>query len=225
MTHVPYFSPKSLRFLQELDRNNNREWFAAHRDDYRVHVAEPMKRLARALTPMVRELDPQIMTDPKRIVSRIYRDTRFSHDKSPYRPRVWIAFKRDLDCWSETPVYFFQLEEKEYMFGMGMYAASSATMRRFRGMIDADPERFSEAIAFLRKNKAFRLESERYKRPLPCPHSKSIEPWYQSKSIGVLCRREPDNKLFSPKFADDLIERFIPLKSLYDYLWSATVLK
>jgi uncharacterized protein (TIGR02453 family) len=219
------FSPRGLKFLRNLNANNNRDWFAKHRNDYLQFVAEPMKQLVESLAPMISELDPLVITSPNRIVSRIYRDTRFSNDKTPYRPRVWFAFKREVECWTETPTYFFQLEEKEYMYGMGMYSASAATMRRFRAMIDDDPEYFRYVIEPIHKSKTLKLETDQYKRHLPSEHSAIIDAWYQSKTIAVLAHRESDKILMSPKLANLLIERFVLLKPLYDFLWKAVVLR
>ncbi len=217
------FTPQGLKFFHDLDRNNNREWFAEHKDEYVKFISEPMKRLVADLGPMIQELDPQVVTDPNRTVSRIYRDTRFSNDKSPYRPRTWFAFKRNLDGWTSTPTYFFQIEEKQYEFGMGMYSATPATMRRFREKIDDDPQKFLNVIEPIRKSRTLKLDPLPYKRRLPCDLGKIVEPWYQSKSIAVLAYREPDKTLFSKKLVDFLIDQFVLLKPLYDFLWSVTV--
>ena len=218
----PGFSPQALRFFHDLERNNNRQWFAEHRADYVQTIAEPMKQLAVELIPLVRELDPLIIPNPERAVSRIYRDTRFSNDKSPYRPNVWIAFRRETECWTQTPVFFFEIKEKEYWFGMGMYSASAAMMRNFRQQIDAHPAAFLQVIEPFRKSKTLRLESEQYKRRMPCEHPKAVVPWYQSKSISVIGIRPPDKMLFSSKIVNFLIGQFVLLKPLYDFLWKAT---
>ena len=217
----PGFVPQALQFFHDLERNNSREWFAEHRTDYVRYIADPMKQLAAELIPLVLELDPKIISDPKRAVSRIYRDTRFSNNKLPYRPNVWIAFHRETECWTETPVFFFEIKETEYWFGMGMYSASAAFMRNFRGRIDTDPAAFQQVIEPFRKSKSLHLESEQYKRPLPCEHPKVIVPWYQSKSISVIGIHKPDKVLFSPKIVDFLMGQFVLLKPLYDFLWKA----
>ncbi|MDR0871801.1 MAG: DUF2461 domain-containing protein [Planctomycetaceae bacterium] len=217
----PGFSPKALEFFHNLERNNNREWFAGHRSEYVQYVADPMKQLAEVMIPMVQELDPNVVSDPKRVCSRIYRDTRFSHNKLPYRPNVWLAFRRNVDCWAETPVYFFEIKEKEYLFGMGAYSAKAATMQNFRSRIDNDPEEFLRVIKPFRKDKELRLESEQYKRPLPCAHPKEIVLWYQSKSVALIGSKEPDKTLLSPKIVDFLMDKFVLLKPLYDYLWKS----
>ncbi|MDR2757583.1 MAG: DUF2461 domain-containing protein [Planctomycetaceae bacterium] len=218
------FTPQGLKFFHNLNANNHRDWFAEHREEYLRFVAEPMKQLVMSLAPMISALDPLVITAPHRTVSRIYRDTRFSNDKTPYRPRIWFAFKREVEYWTETPTYFFQLEEKEYMYGMGMYSASAATMRCFRSMIDDDPERFLRIIEPVRKSKTFKLETDQYKRRLPNKHPVTIDAWYQSKSIAVLAHCEPNKTLMSPKLVNLLIERFVLLKPLYDFLWKAVVL-
>ncbi|MDR1484130.1 MAG: DUF2461 domain-containing protein [Planctomycetaceae bacterium] len=218
------FPQSGIKFFHDLNRNNNREWFSDNRERYIRFVSEPMKQLVNSISPMLLGLDPLVFTVPSRVVSRIYRDTRFSADKSPYRPRVWFAFKRNVECWTATPAYFFQVDEYEYMFGMGMYSATAATMRNFRGMIDDNPEQFRKIIEPINRARNLDLNPECYKRRLPSEHPAAIDKWYQSKSIAVMGSRQPDKILFSAKLVDFLIERFILLKPLYDFLWRATVL-
>ncbi|MCL2744309.1 MAG: DUF2461 domain-containing protein [Planctomycetaceae bacterium] len=220
-TRFAGFTPNTLDFFRQLDKNNNREWFTEHKKEYVQFVAEPFKQLALELAPMVQELDPLIITDTRRTVSRIYRDTRFSHNKTPYRPNVWIAFKRNAECWTETPVFFFEITATQYMAGMGMYQANAATMRNFRQLLDSSPQQFWEIIKPIRRNSAMQLEAEQYKRPLPCKHRKEIHPWYQSKTFAVVGYYEPDKTLYSGKLPDFIIDKFLLLKPLYDFLWRA----
>ena len=226
--NFPCFSANSLKFYRNLSCNNNRQWFSEHRSEYVNHVQSPARQLAEKLGPMVAELDPRIETEPHRIISRINRDTRFSNDKSPYRPRTFLAFHRSVERWSETPTFFFQVEETRYLFGMGIYGAPPAMMRRFRSLIDDDPETFYSVVEPILRNRSMALESDKYKRPFPAEFPETISakiiPWYQSKTIGVLGYRQPDKTLFSPKLADFLIDRFVLLKPLYDFLWKCTVL-
>ncbi len=216
------FSPGSLKFFHDLERNNNREWFAEHKDEYVRYAAEPMKRLVVSLAPMIRQLDPLILTDPNRTMSRIYRDTRFANDKTPYWPYLWIAFRHASKTWYSAPTFFFEIDGSGYSFGMNIYAPSAATMRRFRERIDADPRRFLETIEPVRKSRSLRLKPDHYKRRLPCELGKRIEPWYQSRAIAVFASREPDKTLYSKKLVDLLIDRYVLLKPLYDFLWSVT---
>ncbi|MDR2345681.1 MAG: DUF2461 domain-containing protein [Planctomycetaceae bacterium] len=218
------FSQSSIKFFHDLNCNNNRNWFYANREQYINFVSEPMKNLVRAILPAISHLDPLVVTSLNRVISRIYRDTRFSTNKLPYRPRIWFAFKRNVETWTMTPTYFFQFDENNYMFGMGMYSASAATMRRFRELIDENPDHFREIIEPIQKSKSLKLESDTYKRRIPSNYPDTIDRWYQSKSIAVLGSRKPDKTLFSSNLVDFLTGRFILLKQLYDFLWKAAVL-
>ncbi|MDR0390344.1 MAG: DUF2461 domain-containing protein [Planctomycetaceae bacterium] len=218
------FSQSGMKFFHDLRCHNDRDWFAVNRERYIRFVLEPMKQLVKEISSVVTDLDPLVVTASNRIISRVYRDTRFSADKSPYRPRIWFVFKRDVQYWTATPAYFFQFDESEYVFGMGMYSASAATMRNFRGMIDDNPERFRNIIDPILRARNLDLESDCYKRRIPSEHSPTVDRWYQSKSIAVLSYRKPDKIFFSAKLIDLLIDRFILLKPLYDFLWNATVL-
>ncbi|GHT37308.1 hypothetical protein FACS189427_10100 [Planctomycetales bacterium] len=215
------FTPKALDFFRRLDKNNSREWFTEHKKEYVQYVAEPFKQLAVELAPMMQELDPLVFTDPRRTVARIYRDTRFSHNKTPYRPNLWIAFKRNSECWTETPVFFFELTATQYMVGMGMYQANAATMRNFRQQIDNAPQYFWETIKPICRDKAMQLEAEQYKRLLPCEHRKEIIPWYQSKTFAVIGTYEPNKTLYNAKLTGFIMDKFVFLKPLYDFLWRA----
>lgn len=218
------FSPQTLDFLRRLERNNDKKWFTENREKYVKNVAEPMKSLAASLVPIVSELDPHIVTDPKRIVSRIYRDTRFSKDKTPYWTHPWMAFRRPLENWFHVPTYFFEIHKEGYTFGMNIFRPSSTTMRRFRNKIDDAPEDFEKLIAPVHRSRSLKLETEKYKRCLPCEYTEPVFSWYQSRYVEVICRRKPDKTLYSSKLLDLTADGFVRLKPLYDFLWSCVVI-
>ena len=83
------FPPEALRFFRQLKRNNNREWFRAHKEIYETKVKLPMIGLVQSLGGELNKFAPEIVVDPARNIYRIYRDVRFSADKSPYK--IWIA--------------------------------------------------------------------------------------------------------------------------------------
>ena len=85
---APRFRPKTLRFLRALKRNNRREWFNAHRDDYEAYVRQPMTAIIERLAVDFRAFAPELVASPKMSMYRIYRDTRFSENKTPYKTHV-----------------------------------------------------------------------------------------------------------------------------------------
>ena len=99
------FSRHTLDFLVELKARNDREWYMGHKPEYEKYVLKPFRALVSALAPAIRDIDPQIETDPAvgKTISRVYRDSRFSRDKSLYRDRVWITFERKIKENSDIP--------------------------------------------------------------------------------------------------------------------------
>lgn len=139
--------PEGIRFLDELAANNRRDWFEAHRDAFRRHVHDPLRDLVAELAPTMAAIDPMIETDPRRgVISRIHRDTRFSHDKTPYRTRMWVGFKRPGKDWPARPAYFVEVSADGARHGMGFYAAPPATMRALRAAAEARPETYAAAL-------------------------------------------------------------------------------
>lgn len=92
----PKFSAESLRFLRALKRNNDREWFRARREEYDRVVRDPMIAVIEQLARDFARFAPELSASPKTSLYRIYRDTRFSEDKSPLKTQVAASFKRVL---------------------------------------------------------------------------------------------------------------------------------
>src|SRR5215469_15781379 len=93
-TKFPGFSPDALAFLRALKRNNRRDWFQPRKEKYEALIKQPMLELIAALNGEFERFAPEYMTAPERAVYRIYRDTRFSHDKTPYKTHISAIFPR-----------------------------------------------------------------------------------------------------------------------------------
>src|SRR5262245_30835103 len=104
---APRFTNQSLRFLRALKRNNRRDWFNAHRDDYEQHIRQPMTDIVAALAVDMRPFAPELVVNPKTSMYRIYRDIRFSENKAPYKTHVAASFPpRDLPRHEGAGLYF-----------------------------------------------------------------------------------------------------------------------
>ncbi len=215
------FSPKTLKFLRGLKANNNKAWFQAHRGDYEEYVLQPLRDLVTDLWEFMLEIDPHFEIAPvvNKTISRIYRDTRFSKDKSPFRSTVWFTFKSQKKDWTTHVCgYFFELSVNSYRYGMGFYNAAPVIMSKFREMIDENPKEFLRAISFFAKQKTFILEGTKYKRIIDKTKPEKIQNWYQRKNMYLVCNRKIDDTLFSPKLVDDLIYGFGTIAPFYHYL-------
>jgi uncharacterized protein (TIGR02453 family) len=211
---------KAVEFFKGIRENNNRDWFEPRKQDYIKYCVKPTWDLINDLAPDVLKIDPNFQTDPSKMISRIYRDIRFSKDKTPYKSRLWFSLKRPGVEWQDAPGYYFEISHDSYGFGMGMYAPSKETMQNFRQAIVARPEEFLKAISFLRSKKnIFSIGGESYKRPPKENVDKRILKWYMMKNFYFYCEKPVDNVVFSPKLADELILAFKTLAPLYRYLW------
>jgi uncharacterized protein (TIGR02453 family) len=213
------FSPQTLRFLAEAHERNSRRWFEANRSVYDEHVLSPLRALVVDLSAAMGEIDRRFEMRPQvgRTISRIFRDIRFSRDKSIFRDHMWIVFKRPSKEWTDRPGFFFEVGPEMYRFGMGYYSASKATMDAIRADIDRDPSRFLDAISFYPRQRVFVLGGEEYKRPPKGAPGPPLDQWYRRRTLHLICERAPDRRLFSPALAADLERRFATLAPLYRY--------
>ena len=184
-------------------------------------MLEPLRDLVTDLGDFLLDIDPCFEITPavNKTISRIYRDTRFSKDKSPFRSTVWITFKNQNKDWTTHVCgYFFELSVNSYRYGMGFYNAAPTIMSKFREMIDENPKEFLKTISFYSKQKTFVLEGEKYKRVIDKTKPKKIQDWYQRKNLYLVCNRKIDNTLFSSRLLDDLIYGFGLIAPFYHYL-------
>lgn len=146
MRNAPRFPAEGLTFLRALKRNNRREWFQAHREDYERHVRGPMTEFVLALAEDFRRIAPEMVADPKVCLYRIYRDTRFSHDKTPYKTHAAAVFpRRGLGKHSGAGLYF-HVGLQEVWIGGGVYAPMPDQLLAVRQHIAAHARAFRSIV-------------------------------------------------------------------------------
>ena len=212
------FTEESLTFLKNLRNNNNRDWFLEHKPEYQQFVLEPLRSMAENLKGEMEGFDPLLKTDPKRVVSRIYRDTRFTNDKSPYKTAGFILWRRPIDDRMEAPTYFFEITPDDYRFGVGTFDPSAKVMANFRLLLEQDPGAFEQILSWINW-KQFTLINIPYKRPFPNTLPDALQPYYQSKSFYLSSERTPDKLLYSNRLCKTMADEFMRLKPMYDFLW------
>ena len=221
MTLFSGFSQKSLDFLQQVKKSNSKIWFENNRSEYTKYLLTPFRQLVSDLAPKILSIDPEIEVQPaiNKTISRIFRDTRFSRDKSLYRNRMWLIFKRPGKDWSTSiPGFFFEISPNMYRYGMGFYTAAPKIMVAFREKIDNNPGIFKGTISFMESDKRYALEGEKYKRQILCNHDDVINNWYQMKTFYLACNRKPDKILYSRLLYEELLTGFLMTAPLYQFL-------
>src|SRR5499425_2247962 len=128
----PRFSAATISFLKRLKRNNRREWFNARRDEYEAAVRQPMITIVERLAVDMRVIAPELLVSPKHSIYRIYRDTRFSENKQPYKTHVAASFwDRELGKGGGAGMYF-HISTDGVWIGGGMYAPEAPQLHRVR---------------------------------------------------------------------------------------------
>lgn len=159
------FTPETLKFLRQLKRNNDREWFKARKDRYEAHVRGPMVALIERLAGDFKRFAPEIVASPKTSLYRIYRDTRFSEDKTPLKIQVSASFRwRGLPKGEGAGLYL-EVHPQWVWMGGGFWAPPMPQLVRIREHIATtypDIDRITRARSFTR---VFgRLEGEKMTR-------------------------------------------------------------
>jgi uncharacterized protein (TIGR02453 family) len=135
ITGFPGFPPETLKFLRQLKKNNNRPWFQEHKEIYEAKVRQPMIDLVIGLGGALQPLAPEMVVDPKKAIYRIYRDMRFSADKTPYKTRVSAIFvPRGMQKASAAGLYF-HVDAAEVLIGGGLYVPGSPELRAIRAHV------------------------------------------------------------------------------------------
>ncbi len=143
------FSEDSLGFLHALAFNNERSWFDAHRDEYERFILEPALALIREMEPVIRGISPHYTAVPKRIggsLMRVYRDTRFGADKTPYKTNVGIQFRHESYRDVHAPGLYVHFSLEECFAGAGCWRPEREDLRRIRLAVTERPREYLAAV-------------------------------------------------------------------------------
>jgi len=144
-----YFTRRFFEFLEELSRNNKRDWFVANKPRYEHDVREPMLAFIADFAPRLRKISPQYVADPRPTggsMMRIYRNLRFSRDKTPYHTNASAAFSHRDGAHFNSPSFYLSLSPAEAFAGVGVWHPHADTVAKIRGAIVARPSKWKAAI-------------------------------------------------------------------------------
>lgn len=150
MTDVFNGFPEELfQFLRALSRNNNRDWFAENKESYRASVMHPVSDFIIAMAPRLAKLSPHFVADPRAnggSMFRIYRDTRFSKNKLPYKTHVGCQFRHEAGKDAHAPGFYVHLEPDRIFFGAGLWNPAGDALARIRDAIVERPEAWQAIV-------------------------------------------------------------------------------
>lgn len=162
------FPAETIRFLGELAGNNNRPWFQENKHRYEQWVLEPALDFISAMGPRLERVAPHFTAIPRRVggsLMRVYRDTRFSRDKTPYKTNIGIQFRHELGKDVHAPGFYTHIDPDSCFLGVGMWHPGPGPLGMIRDRIVEDPDAWRRARDDGGFRRRFELTGDSLKRP------------------------------------------------------------
>ena len=162
------FPVECVKYFTSLEINNNKHWFEEHRKDYDDYVLNPARQFVVAMGERLINISPKIIADPRidKSIFRIFRDTRFSKDKRPYKTNLGIYFWEGKNKKFSGSGYYFHLESTKIFIAAGIYKPDPTMLSIYRSALIDDKKgaEFSKAVNKVFKYKKYLLGGDHYKR-------------------------------------------------------------
>lgn len=142
-----YFTKETLSFLKGLTENNNRDWFNQHKEQFKKYAEVPFHQFVDKLIEKIKEIDPRITVTSKEAVFRIYKDIRFSKDKTPYKEHLSALISPGGRKDHTTPGLYFELSKDGLQIYSGIYQPDTKQLLKIRQYIADHLKEFKKAIA------------------------------------------------------------------------------
>jgi len=203
----PGFPPEALKFLRGLKRNNRREWFQPRKEIFDTKLRAPMEELVEAINAELLKFAPEHITDPKKAIYRIYRDTRFSPDKTPYKTHIAAIFPRRALDRQASAGFYFHLSPEETGIAAGLYQPGKDELRAARLWLQQNHERFRKASSKPEKLLGKLQGSTLTRTPKGFDPSHPADDLVRMKSWLYWMELKPE-LAETPKLLPELIQRF-----------------
>ncbi len=233
MSTFPGFRPEAIQFLADLAQNNDRAWFQPRKAEFERLLKEPLEAMIAVLAEALTARGVPILADPKRAPFRIYRDTRFSNDKSPYKSHLGATFP-----WIEAAPGtiagggheerahgnggYFHFEPGEMYVGGGMWQMEKPRLDAFRAAVRDDPDRVRAALevpAFVAWFGDAHGHDELKRFPPGWPQDHPLARMFLWKDV-VFGRRLSDDEVLSPDLPTRLADGFATAMPVFRFLSS-----
>lgn len=215
------FPKESIRFLIDLKANNNREWFQQHKPVYLQYINQTSKAFVVEMEERLIEITGQPMSSK---IYRIYRDVRFSKDKTPYNPYIHISFfLADLGKQScgIKPSFHFGLETDELIVGTGSFEFTKENLITYRDKVanDTTGEKLATILKHYNEEDGYHLDEPVLKHvPAGFDKNHPRENLLRRKGLVIWHKQPHPTALNSVEISDEIMDRFRAMKPVYDWL-------
>lgn len=218
-SNFPGFSPNALSFLRALKRNNRRDWFQPRKEKYEALIKAPMLDFVACLNEEFARFAPAYVTPPEKAVYRIYRDTRFSPDKTPYKTHIAAIFPHHSARKREGAVFYLHFTEKELLAFAGVYSPDRDELLAYRTLLRDNHEEFEAILSHKSLRKLIgSLQGEQLSRmpkgfPVDHPAEGLLrqKQWYLESTLDI-------GLLTTPRIVPELARRFALMAPMVEFL-------
>jgi uncharacterized protein (TIGR02453 family) len=224
MANTTYFDAAGFRFLRDLAKNNNREWFNARKAQYDETVRDPFLRLIGDLAEPLAKISPHFRADPRPSggsMFRIYRDTRFANDKSPYKTWLGARLFHERNRQVHAPLFYLHIQPGRCFAGGGLWHPEPPALKRIRDFLVDNPATWKKAVHSKRFRERLELGGESLSR-LPSGFDAQHELIDDIKRKDFVASAEfTDADAMSPRLKSLLVDTFKGIAPMVDYLCAA----
>ncbi|MDV4071952.1 TIGR02453 family protein [Elizabethkingia anophelis] len=197
-----------LNFLTQLSQNNNREWFTENKPQYQQAHEYFISIVEQVISELAKTEPEMERLDPKKCVFRIYRDTRFSKDKTPYKTNFGASFFMGQSKGISEAGYYMHFEPGKSFIAAGLYQPNSDVLKKFRKEISYNKEEFLSIIENPTFKKNFKIEGEKLKKiPQGFEKEDPMAEYLKYKEM-ILIHSFEDTEIISSKFVQEIGKLF-----------------
>ena len=218
-SRFPGFPKEGLNFLQELKANNTREWFTPRKAVFEESVKAPMVALVEAMNAELAAFAPEFLTEPSKAIYRIYRDTRFSNDKTPNKTHIAANFHKHGADKHAAAGYYFSVGADNIELAAGVYMPGPEELLRLRQYLSANFAEFKKLAADKTAEKLVGpLKGDSLARPPKgfSPSDPAID-WIKRKQWYYYSTDLDLALALTPKFLPELVKRLKAMTPMVDF--------
>lgn len=221
------FPRESVAFYDQLKEHNDKAWFAEHKGEFEEHVILPARDFVVAMGERLRALSPHIIADARqdRSIFRVYRDTRFSKDKSPYKTHLGIFFWEGKLTKMDCPGYYFHLEPPLLMLAAGNHCFSKKILGPYRDAV-VDPVQgpaLAKAVTKVEKHQGYSVGGEHYARtPRGYDPNHPNADLLRYNGLYAMTATPVPDELFSSDIIEYCFSRFNTMAPIHEWLVKMT---
>lgn len=217
------FSKETIKFYVNLSKNNDKAWFEKHRDEFDEFVLEPARVFVHDMGVRLKKLSPGIQADPRidKSIFRIYRDIRFSKDKSPFKTNLGIFFWEGNGPKMERQGFYLHIEPRGIMIACGKHTFPKHVLAAYReSVVHPDHgKRLDGLIKKITKDNSYTVGGEHYKKvPRGFDPSHKNAGYLRHSGLYLLYNAPVPPEFFTPKFLEFCFKRWSEMFPVYQWL-------